>query len=290
MQNFKIIPVTTGYWRPGHPFLEEVCRIVGPLLDDQDIVVFSEKALSTALGHIVDESAVRPGLLAKILAVGWMRIIWGFLLGRLCRMKPRTVGRLRKYPYPGGSRHKQVALDHAGLLAALRHGSEGGIDGSNLPFSYVSLLLPNPSLAARRIAWEILRRTGRRVGVIIMDSDKMYRLGPLYLGVRDSCLHLLNLGFISYVIGRALKLRRWPTPVAAYNVSMEPEKMLDVLAECERVMGHGAGPTVWDMAEKFKVDVDKVTWEMLESIEHRPLAIVKTKHRQASQGQSRIQP
>ncbi len=275
MLNFKIIPIITPYWRPGYPFNKEVCRILDPILEDGDIVVFSEKALSVALGNIVDESKIKPGLLAKILAVGWMRVAWGYLLGRLCRMKPTTIKRLRRYPYPEGARHKQVAINHAGLLAALRHGSEGGIDGSNLPFSYVSLPLPNPGRLAEMLVQTLKERTGKDVGVVIMDSDKMYRLGPLYLSVRSSTFHLYNLGFISYLAGRFLKLKRWPTPVSAYNVKIAFKELLEVLSECEKAMGSGAGLTVWDMAEKFGVGVDEVTWEMLESIEHKPVVLVK---------------
>jgi len=275
MQNFKVIPIITRYWRPGHPFIEEVCRTVSPILDDRDIVVFSEKALSVALGYIVDESKVKPRLLAKMLALGWMRIAWGYLLGRLCRMKSTTIQRLRRYPYPEGARHKQVALNRVGLLAALRHGSEGGIDGTNLPFSYVSLPLPNPGRLAEKLAETIKKETGKDVGVVIMDSDKVYRLGPLYLSVRSSAYHLYDFGFISYLTGRALKLRRWPTPVSAYNVKIGFEELLEILSECEKAMGEGAGLTVWDMAERFRVGVEEVTWEMLDSIEHKPLALVK---------------
>lgn len=275
MENFKVIPIITRYWRPGHPFIEEVCGVLSPILDDQDIVVFSEKALSVALGYIVDESKVKPGLLAKMLALGWMRVAWGYLLGRLCRMKPTTIRRLRRYPYPEGARHKQVALNFAGLLAALRHGSEGGIDGSNLPFSYVSLPLKNPGRLAEKLAGTIKKRTGKEVGVVIMDSDKVYRLGPLYLSVRSSTYHLYDFGFISYLVGRLLDLRRSPTPVAAYNIRIGLEELLEVLSECEKAMGSGAGLTVWDMADRFHVGVEEVTWEMLESIEHRPVALVK---------------
>jgi len=201
MQNFKVIPIITRYWRPGHPFIEEVCRTVSPILDDRDIVVFSEKALSVALGYTVDES--------------------------------------------------------------------------NLPFSYVSLPLPNPGRLAEKLAETIKKETGKDVGVVIMDSDKVYRLGPLYLSVRSSAYHLYDFGFISYLTGRALKLRRWPTPVSAYNVKIGFEELLEILSECEKAMGEGAGLTVWDMAERFRVGVEEVTWEMLDSIEHKPLALVK---------------
>ncbi|MEM2688477.1 MAG: hypothetical protein QXR01_01320, partial [Candidatus Bathyarchaeia archaeon] len=36
-----------------------------------------------------------------------------------------------------------------------------------------------------------------------------------------------------------------------------------------------AGRTVWDMAEKFNVDLAEVNWEMLEKIKHKPIVLVR---------------
>ena len=52
-----------------------------------------------------------------------------------------TVKTTAQLPVRVKSRHKQVALQYAGFWQALMFGSEGGIDGSNLPYSYVSLTL-----------------------------------------------------------------------------------------------------------------------------------------------------
>jgi F420-0:gamma-glutamyl ligase-like protein len=41
--------------------------------------------------------------------------------------------------------------------------------------------------------------------------------------------------------------------------------------------GFGAGRTVWDMAETFKVDLADVSWEMLETVKHKPIVIVRAK-------------
>ena len=80
-----------------------------------------------------------------------MRIAWGYPVGIMCRFGQRLLNRLRNYPLESGSRHKQLALEQAGVLQALMFGSEGGIDGSNLPFSYVSLPLENAGEVADEI-------------------------------------------------------------------------------------------------------------------------------------------
>ena len=98
-----------------------------------DFVVVSEKAISTALGNMVDESRVKPNLNATLMAHFWMRLIWGYPLGILSHFGQHLLRRLRQYPLESGSRHKHVALQYAGFWQALMFGSEGGIDGSTCP-------------------------------------------------------------------------------------------------------------------------------------------------------------
>ena len=104
-----------------------------------------------------------------------MRIIWGYALGVLCGFGQRLLRRLREYPIDSGSRHKQVAQQYAGFWQALMFGSEGGIDGSNLPYSYVSLPLPNSDELARRIQSQIRQCLQIEICIVIADTDKTYK-------------------------------------------------------------------------------------------------------------------
>src|SRR4030067_133547 len=174
MAKYRALALTTKFWRPDQNFVEEILKAVEKKVEDGDFVVLAEKALSTATGRIVDESTVKPSLNARIISKLWMRITWGYLLGVLCHFGQRLIVRLRKYPLENGSRHKQVALQHAGLLQALMFGSEGGIDGSNLPYSYVSLPLENVNELADEIREGIRLKLGKKVTVVIMDTDKTY--------------------------------------------------------------------------------------------------------------------
>src|SRR3990172_4964471 len=174
MTKYQALELTTKYWKPGEDYVNEITKTIGKRVVDDDFVVVSEKALSTALGRIVDESRVKPNLSAKIISRFWMRLVWGYFLGVLCRFGKRLILRLRQYPFEDGSRHKHVALQHAGLLQALMFGSEGGIDGSNLPYSYVSLPLENANELADKIREGIRLKLGKNVTVIILDPDKTY--------------------------------------------------------------------------------------------------------------------
>jgi len=274
---FRVHALRTGYWRPGTDYVREVVEVVRDVVEDGDIVAVSEKAISTASGNIVDESRFSPSPLSRFLVRFWIRFVWGYLLSRLCRLRPATTRRLRDYPIREGSVHKQVALRAVGFLQALRHYSEGGIDGSNLPYSYVSLPLKEAAKVADEIRRAIKEETGKEVTVMIVDGDTTYSLGCLHLAPRKVPVRgLVHFGgFLTFVVGRALGVRGRATPIALSGKPMTAEEALEAADAAHRAMGHGAGRTVWDMAERFGTSLTGVTWEMLESVEHRPVVVLR---------------
>ncbi len=92
----KTVTLTTEYWRPGENYLQQIVEAIKDKVGNQDIVVISEKAVSTALGTIVDESTVKPGWTAHLLAKYWMRYAWGYFLGLLCRLRDTTIQHIRE--------------------------------------------------------------------------------------------------------------------------------------------------------------------------------------------------
>ena len=279
MSKYKAYAITTRYWRPGEDYIKEIIASLKGKILDGDFVVISEKAISTALNNIIDESSVKPSLNAKIIAKLWMPIVWGYILGPICHLRNELVQRLRQYPFEMGSRHKQVALCHANLLQALMFGSEGGIDGSNLPHSYVSLPLKNADFIAEKIRRLILLHFGRKVFVIIVDTDKTFSFRNLHFTPRPKPVKGIYSfgGFITYVVGRMFKLKRRATPLAVAGCRISAEEALKIAEFANRVRGFGAGRTVWDMAETFKVNLADVSWEMLETVKHKPIVIVRAK-------------
>jgi len=273
----RAVVIRTDYWRPGTDYVRTIVEAVRPIVRDGDIVTVSEKAISVARGLIIDESRVRPGLLAKFLSEVWMRRMWGGPLGRITKLRRRTLKRLRRYPVAEGAAHKEVALRCVGLLQALRHYSEGGIDASNLPYSYVSLPLRDGEAVATEIRGAIERETGRRVMVMIVDGDTTYSFRNLHLAPRRlrvrGFIHLG--GFLTFVVGRALGLRRRSTPIAISGEELNPDLALTLADIAHKIRGYGAGMTVWDMARRFKVGITGITWEMLESVVHRPIVVLR---------------
>ncbi|MEM3623053.1 MAG: coenzyme F420-0:L-glutamate ligase [Candidatus Bathyarchaeia archaeon] len=279
MVKYKVLAITTKYWRPGENYIEEIIKSVRGKISNGDFVVVSEKAISTASRNIVDENNVKPKRSAKLIAKYWMRIVWGYFLGPLCHFRGKLLYYLRDYPLEMGSRHKQVALQHAGFLQTLMFGSEGGIDGSNLAYSYVSLPLNDAHQIAEEIRKQIWLRLEKKVSVIIVDTDKTFSFRNFHFTHRPKPIKGIHSfgGFIAYVIGRMFKLRKRATPIAVVGCRIPIENALEIAEIANRSRGFGAGRTVWDMAEKFKVGLNEVSWEMLETVKHKPVVIVRTK-------------
>jgi F420-0:gamma-glutamyl ligase-like protein len=279
MGRYKLLNVSTEYWRPGDNYIEQIVENVKGKIADGDIITISEKAIATASKNIVDEDDVKPLLGAKLIARFWMRIVWGYFLGTLCHFGGRLLHRLRNYPHEMGSRHKQVALQHAGLLQALMFGSEGGIDGSNLAYSYVSLPLENADEIAQRIRRRVRRELGKSVCIMIVDTDKTYSFRNFHFTPRVRPVKGIQSvdGVLLYVVGRVLRLRKRATPLAVAGCSMSAEIALEIAEVANRVRGFGAGRTVWGMAERFNVQLTDVSWELLETVKHKPIVVVRTR-------------
>src|SRR5512139_1633587 len=167
MATYRALALSTKYWKPKEDYILQIVAAIANKVNNEDFVIVSEKALSIATGNIVDESRILPSKNARLIAKFCMRLGWGYFFGVLCGFGKRLLRRLRDYPIENGSRHKQLALQQAGLLQALMFGSEGGIDGSNLPYSLVSLPLDNAGAMATEIRKQIMERLRKNVNVLI---------------------------------------------------------------------------------------------------------------------------
>lgn len=277
MNRYKARAITTEFWHPGENYLEKIVKCVKGKIAQGDIIVISEKAISTAINNIIDEKTVKPELSAKVISKFWMRIVWGYILGRISHFPENMLKRLRKYPLEMGSHHKQIALQYAGPLQALMFGSEGGIDGSNLAYSYVSLPLKKPAEIAKIIQQQIWLSLRKKVCLIIVDTDKTYSFRNFHFTPRPKSIRGIYSfgGVLSYIVGRMFKLRRRATPLAVVGSKLYTEEILKITQFAERKRGYGSGKTVWDMAENFGVGLTSVTWKMLETVKHKPIVVVR---------------
>jgi F420-0:gamma-glutamyl ligase-like protein len=281
MALFRVLGLRSKFWLPKADFVGEIVDALNGKVLDGDVVVVSEKAVSTALGYFVDESNVKAGFWAHVLANFWMRVVWGYALGVLCGFGSRLLARLRNYPLVEGARHKQVSLWYSGVLNALMFGSEGGLDGSNLPFSLVSLPLPNVQKHAELIQRTIKQRLGKEVTVMIVDTDKTFQFRNFFFTPRPKPMKGIHSygGVFTFVLGRMLRLKRYSTPLAVAGTKMHVSEALKIANIADRVRGAGGGATVWDMAARFGVENTQVTWDMLKTLKHKPVILVRKEKR-----------
>ena len=117
----------------------------------------------------------------------------------------------------------------------------------------------------------------RNVCVIVADTDKTYRFRNFFFTPRPKPMKGINSfgGVATYVVGRVLKLKKSSTPLAVAGCSLQASQALTITNIADRARGPGSGATVWDMASRFQVDINGVSWEMLSNIKHKPLVIVR---------------
>jgi len=276
---YKAAAVECHYWKPGDDYIQDIIEAIKHTVDDGDYVTISEKAVSTALGNLIDEKNIQPSNLARLIAKYWMPIVWPYILGPICHLRQKTIDDFRSYPAEEGSQHKQLALENGGFLQALMHGSEGGIDGSNLPYSYVCLPLENGQDVATELRKRIETDLGKKVSVVIVDTDKTYSLKGFHFTPRPKPIKGIHSfgGVLAYVAGRSLKLKKRATPLAISGPKITTEEAIEVAKVANRTRGAGAGRTVWDMTKTFNVSLTSVTWKMLSSVKHHPVVIIRHK-------------
>jgi F420-0:gamma-glutamyl ligase-like protein len=276
LRKYSALAIRSEYWKPGTDYEEVIARLAGGIVHNGDTIVISEKAIAVAQGRIRDESRISPSRTAQFLAEFWMRKVWGYFLGPLSRMSRVNIKRMRNYPDREGAAHKQLSMTYSGLLQSLRHYSEGGIDVSNVPYAYACIPPEDVTEVAEKIKEHFEKKLAVNVDVMISDSDKTYSLRNVHFAPRCSFVAGIHcLGVMAFVLGRFLRLRPRSTPIAFTSRELDPDHALRIAAIANRARGDGAGKTVWDIAQRFGVDLTGVTWEMLESLPHYPVVIVR---------------
>ena len=153
MTGFSVLPVT------GIPELAEGDDLAAVIaerveLEDGDVVVVAQKAVSKIEGRVVRLDEIEPSGRAREIAGD--------------EGDPRRVEMILREA-------KRVVRIRAPLvICETRHGficASAGVDGSNAPEAGMLVLLPlDPDASARRLRDALRERTSREVGVIVTDS------------------------------------------------------------------------------------------------------------------------
>ncbi|AUB56685.1 gamma-glutamyl ligase [Methanobacterium subterraneum] len=273
--SYKLIPVQSGYIKPGEPY-DVIIENAVDFLEDGDFLVVSETPLAVSQGRLVDEAEFKPSFSAYILADLWSKYLWGYILGPLLGIKKRTIKNLRKLP-PEARSHKEVILNYYGWKHALKPASEAGVDLSNAPGTCVSLLPHDPQSLSEDMAAKIKSICNKNVTVMVIDTDATYKIGKMkFTSLPISIKEIRNnWGIFGYLLGRLGNIIG-PTPlgVSKHHELDEIFQIAQAAEECQKIHENSM-ETVYEMQELLDGDVTTITIDMLDSIIHSPAIIVR---------------
>ena len=269
--DYIVIPIETGYIKPN----ENLNAIIDPakiLMQDNDYLVIAETPISVSQNRLVDETLYTPSLTAKFLTTVWSKYLWGYVLGPLLGIKKRTIKNLRRLPEETKA-HKQVVLELYGLKHALKPASEAGIDLSNSPGTFVSLLPENPE----KVAKEIKKEIGKDVCVMIIDTDATYMKNGKYFTGLPIAIDGIDAdnGFFGYFKGQ-LSENMGSTPLGcSEKIDVETALKIANIAEDYQKSLSTEMKTIHSVKEVLGTEFDEVTVEALDSITHTPAVIIR---------------
>ena len=269
--DYIVIPIETGYIKPNDN-LDCIIQPARELMKDNDYLVIAETPISVSQNRLVDEAEYSPSLTAKFLTVVWSKYLWGYVLGPILGIKKRTIKNLRKLPKETEA-HKEVVLQLYGLKHALKPASEAGIDLSNAPGTFVSLLPENPEKGA----CDIKREIGKDVCVMIIDTDATYRKNGKYFTGLPIAIDGIDAdnGFFGYLKGQ-LSENMGSTPLGcSEEIDVETGLKIANIAEDYQKSLSTEMKTIHSVKEVLGSEIDEVTIEDLDSITHTPAVIIR---------------
>jgi len=160
----QLFGIPTKMIMPGDDLVEiilEAMKSQGLELQDGDLLAVASKVVAVTENRLVRLSTVKPSKKAKVLAERY-RLEPGFA---------EVVLQEAEKVYGGVS----------GALLTLKNGmlvANAGVDRKNAPEGQAILWPSNPNQSAENIRKEILAKTGKHVGVLIIDS----KVSPLRMG------------------------------------------------------------------------------------------------------------
>lgn len=269
--DYLVIPIETGYIKPNDS-LDVIIEPAKELMENNDYLVIAETPVSVSQNRLVDESEYEPSLTAKFLTTVWSKYLWGYVLGPALKIKKRTIKNLRKLPEETKA-HKEVILQLYGLKHALKPASEAGVDLSNAPGTYVSLLPENP----QKVAEDIKKEIGKEVCVMIIDTDATYMKNGKYFTGLPTAINGIDAdkGFLGYVKGQLCE-NMGSTPIGCSEIiDVETALKIANIAEDYQKSLSTEMKTIHSVKSLLSSEIDEVTMEDLDSIVHTPAVIIR---------------
>lgn len=273
---YQIIPIETNYIQPNESLNRMISKVM-KLCEANDYLVIAETPISVSQGRLVDEANYSPSLQAKFLATLWSKYLWGYIIGPLLGIKKRTIKNLRKLPEES-KRHKEVILELYGWKHALKPASEAGVDLSNAPGTYVSLLPENPEKVAKEIKKDIKLKTSKEIKVMIIDTDATYKRNNSYFTGLPIAIPGIkaNKGVFGYTLGQ-LSENVGSTPLGcSEEISVEKGIKIANIAEDYQKSLSTTMETIYSAKKVLNTNGDtNISADTLNSITHTPAVLIR---------------
>ena len=146
-------------------------------LHDKDIIIIAQKIISKQEGKIIELAKVIPSILSSGIAAEYCK-------------DPKLVEVILS------EAKRIVRLESGIIITETHHGfvcANSGVDESNLPNGFASMLPENPDLSASEFAKKISTKSGKKVAVIISDTfGRPFREGQTNVAIGVSGINALN--------------------------------------------------------------------------------------------------
>jgi coenzyme F420-0:L-glutamate ligase/coenzyme F420-1:gamma-L-glutamate ligase len=185
-------------------------------LRDGDIVVVTSKVVSKAEGRVVELSRVQPSYFAEAVAKA---------MGKAPEVVELALREARRVVRMG--RGCLITEDVRGWISA-----NSGVDVSNAPHGCAVLLPIDPDASARRLREEIAKVAGRKVAVVISDTQGR----PLRRGQVDVAIGVAGM--------KPIRDRRGEADLYGYRLKVKEVAVADEVASAaELVIGQASEAT-----------------------------------------------
>jgi coenzyme F420-0:L-glutamate ligase/coenzyme F420-1:gamma-L-glutamate ligase len=164
VKQLEIFSIKTPLVHIGDDIIKVILESIdsaGLKIEDRDVLVVSDKIVATSEGRIINFDSVKPGRKAKELAKKYS-------------LEPPYVELVLKEAEEifGGVPKALMTLKNNVLIA------NAGIDHKNAPENSACLWSINPNETTKKIWKAISKKTGRKIGLILVDSH----VNPMRVG------------------------------------------------------------------------------------------------------------
>ena len=194
MMSLEVIPIKINFEIEKGQDLSKLIFSKKPKIEinEGDVIVFSQKIISKQEGMTVNLSSVIPSLLS----IG---------LGREYDKDPKLVEVILS------EASRIIRMENGVLIVQTKHGficANAGVDESNVPQGFVTLLPKDPNNSALLLRKKIFEKTGKNIAVVISDTfGRPFRLGQTDVGIGFSGIEpILNYAGKPDAFGKMLRV------------------------------------------------------------------------------------